>query len=141
MLFDSVMLAATCIPTSPEKRRPLSVDALVPEPIFESTHVITIDVPPERVWSWIAQMGAGRAGWYSWDATSRQFTRSVHDEQLRSDPCPGPMRLRVVCDLVADARRQHECPAISKLGVQLSLKTKEDVALRAPVVRNVAGRV
>src|SRR5688572_22492316 len=86
-------------------------------------------------------MGAGRAGWYSWDATSRQFTRSVHDEQLRSDPCPGPMRLRVVCDLVADARRQHECPAISKLGVQLSLKTKEDVALRAPVVRNVAGRV
>ena len=62
------MLAATCIPTSLEKCRPLPVDALVPEPIFASTHAITIDAPPERVWTWIAQMGAGRAGWYIWDA-------------------------------------------------------------------------
>jgi hypothetical protein len=62
------MLPATCIPTPLEKRRALPVDALVPEPIFESTHAITIDAPPERVWPWIAQMGAGRAGWYSWDA-------------------------------------------------------------------------
>jgi hypothetical protein len=62
------MLAATCIPTSLEKRRRLPGDALVPEPIFVSTHAITIDAPPERVWRWIAQMGAGRAGWYSWDA-------------------------------------------------------------------------
>ena len=68
MLPRSVMMAATCIPTSLEKRRPLPVDTLVPEPIFASTHAITIDAPPERVWPWIAQMGAGRAGWYSWDA-------------------------------------------------------------------------
>lgn len=62
------MLPATCIATPLEKRRPLSVDGLVPQRIFESTHAITIDAPPERVWPWIAQMGAGRAGWYSWDA-------------------------------------------------------------------------
>jgi hypothetical protein len=41
---------------------------LVPEPTFEATHAITIDAPPDRVWPWIAQMGAGRAGWHSWDA-------------------------------------------------------------------------
>jgi hypothetical protein len=64
------VVAATCIATPLEKRRPLPVDALVPEPIFASTHAITIDAPPERVWPWIAQMGAGRAGWYSWDAIS-----------------------------------------------------------------------
>lgn len=62
------MLAATCIPTPLERRRPLPGDALVPKPIFVSTHAITIDAPPERVWPWIAQMGGGRAGWYSWDA-------------------------------------------------------------------------
>ena len=62
------MVASTCIATRLERRRPLTVDALVPEPIFASTHAITIDAPPERVWPWIAQMGAGRAGWYSWDA-------------------------------------------------------------------------
>jgi hypothetical protein len=63
-----VVLPATCIPTPLEKRRPFPVDALVPEPIFASTHAITIDAPPEQVWPWIAQMGAGRWGWYSWDA-------------------------------------------------------------------------
>jgi Protein of unknown function (DUF998) len=41
---------------------------MVPDPLFSSTHAITVDAPPELVWPWIAQMGAGRAGWYSWDA-------------------------------------------------------------------------
>jgi hypothetical protein len=30
---------------------------MIPDPIFNSTHAITIDVPPEQVWPWIAQMG------------------------------------------------------------------------------------
>ena len=68
MLLESVIVPATCIATTAEKRRPLPVDSLIPAPIFTSTHAITIDAPPERVWPWIAQMGAGRAGWYSWDA-------------------------------------------------------------------------
>ena len=61
------MPAATCIATTLERRRSLPVDTIVPEPIFTSTHAITIDATPEQVWPWIAQMGAGRAGWYSWD--------------------------------------------------------------------------
>lgn len=43
-------------------------DALIAEPLGGVTHAITIDAPPEAVWPWLAQMGAGRAGWYSWDA-------------------------------------------------------------------------
>jgi uncharacterized protein YndB with AHSA1/START domain len=71
------MVAATCFATTLEKRRPFAVDGLVPEPIFASTHAITIDAPPERVWPWIAQMGAGRAGWYSWDAIDNGGTPSA----------------------------------------------------------------
>jgi hypothetical protein len=71
------MVGATCIATAREKRRPLPVDALVPEPLFASTHAITIAAPPERVWPWIAQMGAGRAGWYSWDAIDNGGTSSA----------------------------------------------------------------
>ena len=66
--FHAVMALATCLATVVEKRRPLPVDAIIPDPIFTSTHAITIDAPPEQVWPWIAQMGSGRAGWYSWDA-------------------------------------------------------------------------
>lgn len=55
MLLPEVMVAATCFATTLEKLSPLPVDALVPEPIFPSTHAITIDAPPERVWPWIGR--------------------------------------------------------------------------------------
>lgn len=42
-------------------------DDLVPEPLLSLTHAIDIGAPPERVWPWLVQMGAGRAGWYSYD--------------------------------------------------------------------------
>jgi hypothetical protein len=71
------MALATCVATAFEQRRPLPVDALVPDPLFTSTHAITIDAPPEQVWPWIAQMGAGRAGWYSWDRINNGGTPSA----------------------------------------------------------------
>jgi uncharacterized protein YndB with AHSA1/START domain len=50
-----------------EKRRAMPADSLVPAPMGIVTHAVTINAPPERVWPWLAQMGAGRAGWYSYD--------------------------------------------------------------------------
>lgn len=70
------MAVATCVATALETRRPLPVDRIIPDPLFTSTHAITIDAPPDQVWPWIAQMGAGRAGWYSWDAIDNGGTPS-----------------------------------------------------------------
>jgi hypothetical protein len=42
-------------------------DEIVPAPSFKATRALTIDAPPERVWPWIAQIGTGRAGFYSYD--------------------------------------------------------------------------
>ena len=50
-----------------EERQAVPGDALVPDPIYVTTQAVTIDAPPTRVWPWLAQMGAGRAGWYSYD--------------------------------------------------------------------------
>jgi hypothetical protein len=74
------MAFATCFATAGEQRRSLPADRLVSDPIFTSTHAITIDAPPEDVWPWIAQMGSGRAGWYSCDAIDnggRASSRSI----------------------------------------------------------------
>src|SRR5512144_3422017 len=71
------MAAATCVATAVERRRPLPVDRIIPDPLFTSTHAITIDAAPRQVWPWIAQMGAGRAGWYSWDAIDNGGTPSA----------------------------------------------------------------
>ncbi|WP_159930235.1 MULTISPECIES: hypothetical protein [Nocardia] len=42
-------------------------DTLVPAPTGCSTMATTLEAPRETVWCWLVQMGADRAGWYSWD--------------------------------------------------------------------------
>jgi hypothetical protein len=61
------MLIPTCIANKEERRRGMYADELIPEPMASITHAITIGAPPSKVWPWLLQMGAGRAGWYSWD--------------------------------------------------------------------------
>lgn len=41
-------------------------DDLIPEPRWEWTHAVAIDAPAADVWPWIAQIGADRAGFYSY---------------------------------------------------------------------------
>jgi hypothetical protein len=41
---------------------PLPGDDLVPSPLVETTHAVTINAPPEQVWPWLVQIGQGRAG-------------------------------------------------------------------------------
>ncbi len=54
--------------TPEEVSRAYPGDELIPDAdssVF--TMATTLLAPPEKVWPWLAQMGRGRAGWYSWD--------------------------------------------------------------------------
>lgn len=53
--------------TDEEVQRSYPGADLVPGGTRGATMAITIDASPARVWPWLAQMGYGRAGWYSWD--------------------------------------------------------------------------
>lgn len=46
--------------------RPYPGDDLVPAPSWDWTHGIEIDAPVEGVWPWVAQIGADRGGFYSY---------------------------------------------------------------------------
>lgn len=48
-------------------------DGLVAEPDLVETRAIDIDVPPDRVWPWLAQLGFGRGGWYSFPVLDRAW--------------------------------------------------------------------
>jgi len=61
------MRSSTCLASRAEQRRSLPADFIVAEPMGVMTNAITIDAPPDRVWPWLVQLGAGRAGWYSYD--------------------------------------------------------------------------
>ena len=53
--------------TRRERARALPGDALVTGLAVSATHAVTIRRPRREVWPWLVQMGAGRAGWYSYD--------------------------------------------------------------------------
>jgi hypothetical protein len=40
-------------------------DELIKEPKWTATHAISIDATPQQAWPWIAQIGQGRGGFYS----------------------------------------------------------------------------
>jgi hypothetical protein len=59
-------LGRTAGSTPDERRACLPGDDLVRPPLLLlTTHAITIDAPPDRVWPWLVQMGWHRAGWYT----------------------------------------------------------------------------
>ena len=51
--------------TPAERRRALPGDDLVPAPRIVTTRATSIVAAPDDVWPWLAQIGQGRAGFYS----------------------------------------------------------------------------
>jgi uncharacterized protein YndB with AHSA1/START domain len=60
-----------------EREETLPGDDVIPSPIGSLTNAITIHRPPGEVWPWLVQMGAGRAGWYSYDIIDNGGRRSA----------------------------------------------------------------
>ena len=53
--------------TPTEARAAMPGDDLVPVSHFTATRAVTINARPSEVWPWLAQVGYGRAGFYSYD--------------------------------------------------------------------------
>ena len=53
--------------TEDELDAPLPGDDLVPQANLVATRAVTIAAPREEVWRWVVQIGADRAGFYSYD--------------------------------------------------------------------------
>ena len=64
--------------TPEEVTKPLPGDELVPEPRLGYTHAITIEASPENIWPWLAQMGQGRGGLYSYDGLENLAGCNIH---------------------------------------------------------------
>jgi hypothetical protein len=90
-------------------RRPLPGDELVRLPRWSWTHGVEIDASPAEVWPWVAQIGAERAGFYSYQwlenlvGCNVRNAERVHPEwqvkpgdELALHPDPAAPRLRVV---------------------------------------------
>jgi hypothetical protein len=57
----------------------LAGDELISDPVMATTRAINIDVSPAKVWPWLAQMGQGRAGFYSYDWLENLARMNIHN--------------------------------------------------------------
>ena len=53
-------------------------DALLPHADIVATRAISIAATPEQVWPWVAQLGQGRGGFYSYDALENLIGCHIH---------------------------------------------------------------
>ena len=53
-------------------------DEVLPAADLVSTRAITIDARPEDVWAWVAQLGQGRGGFYSYDCLENLIGCDIH---------------------------------------------------------------
>jgi hypothetical protein len=66
--------------TSEETKASLPGDDIAAEVTDHHTRAITINASPEQVWSWLVQVGDGRAGFYSYDWIERMLGMGPHVE-------------------------------------------------------------
>jgi hypothetical protein len=64
--------------TSEERVAALTGDDLIPTPDLMATRAITVHALADQVWPWIAQLGQGRAGFYSYDALENLVGCHIH---------------------------------------------------------------
>jgi hypothetical protein len=64
--------------TGEELRLPLPGDDLIPTADLVATRAVTVRAPADRVWPWIAQLGQGRGGLYSYDALENLIGCDMH---------------------------------------------------------------
>jgi hypothetical protein len=107
--------------SSEERTMALPGDAIIPVADLVATRAITIDAPAERIWPWLAQMGQGRGGLYSYDALENLVGCEIHSAD------------RIVADwqrvAVGDTFRLHP---------EIALEVAEIDPPRALVVQGIA---
>ena len=57
-------------------------DEQIAEPVSQQTRAITIQAPVADVWPWIVQLGADRAGFYSYDWLENIFGLGIHSADV-----------------------------------------------------------
>ncbi|MCZ2860600.1 hypothetical protein [Blastococcus sp. VKM Ac-2987] len=91
--------------TTAEVAAPMPGDELVPAPVLGYTRAVTLEAPVEDVWPWLAQIGQGRGGFYSYDGLENLVGCRVRSATTL---LPEDLRLRTG-DLVRLGPDGHPC--------------------------------
>jgi hypothetical protein len=108
-------------------------DERVAEPAAQATRAVTIEAPPEAVWPWVAQLGADRGGFYSYERLENLFGLGIHN----SDVIVPEWQERAVGDLVfADAKGSGGWYVVDVVPGEALVLSVGDVKAGRPVRRD-----
>ncbi len=65
--------------SSGEALRAMAGDDLIRDPVLATTRAVSIEVEPDRVWPWLAQIGQGRGGFYSYEWLENLIGLDIHN--------------------------------------------------------------
>jgi hypothetical protein len=68
--------------TQAETARGIPGDELLTDADIISTRAVRIEAPPEAVWPWLAQMGSGRGGLYTYDWIENLLGLHMHSVEV-----------------------------------------------------------
>lgn len=68
-----------------EQARAYPGDELIAEPADQATMAVSVDAEPERIWSWLVQIGQDRGGMYSYDRLERAIGLRISSAQTLRD--------------------------------------------------------
>ena len=68
--------------TEAEATRAIPGDELLNDADIVSTRAVRIEAPPEAVWPWLAQMGSGRGGLYTYDWIENLLGLHMHSVEV-----------------------------------------------------------
>ena len=96
-------------------------DELVPDPKWTADHAITINATPEHVWPWIAQIGQGRGGFYSYQKLENlagseivNTSRILDEHQHSRVGDPIKLHVQTSADDRSHRRRTHDPRAVRR---------------------------
>jgi hypothetical protein len=96
--------------TEEECGEPLPGDTIIPHADLTATRVITVRASAARVWPWIAQLGQGRGGLYSYDVLENLVGCDMHSADRIVPECQDVA--------VGDAFRLHPQAALEVAAVE-----------------------
>ena len=97
--------------TSAEIYQAIPGDELVPAPMLGYTRAITIQAPAAQVWPWLAQMGQGRGGLYSYDGLENLAGCKIHSVEQVIPELQNPQ----VGELVRLGPQGYPCFAVAAI--------------------------
>jgi len=97
--------------TDDEVNRSLPGDELVPALMLGYTHAITIHATAAQIWPWLAQMGQGRGGLYSYDGLENLAGCKIHSLEHLNPELQNPQ----VGELIRLGPQGYPCFAIAAI--------------------------